>query len=143
MLAPVMGLPRLYSPTHETSPLLLHCPGLVEKRHAIWPWAWEAVSRVPRGAWPASPELTILTWSDQPPASTAFERCLDQLGLAYTKLSPEPGTRWVNYLKLPLAWAALDAVHTRFTMGHRLVLERFTTEPAIRAFLEFNGVGRD
>jgi phosphatidylinositol alpha-1,6-mannosyltransferase len=27
--------------------------------------------------------------------------------------------------------------------GHRRVLERFTTEPAIRAFLEFNGVGRD
>jgi phosphatidylinositol alpha-1,6-mannosyltransferase len=113
----VTALPQLHSPTHDTSPLVLHCPGLVEKRHPIWPRAWQAVSAVPRRAWPAARDLSILTWSDQPRGSTPFERCLDQLGIPYTTLAPEPGTRWVNYLKLPLAWAALDAVRTRYTMA--------------------------
>jgi len=113
----VTALPQLHSRAHDTSPLVLHCPGLVEKRHPIWPPAWRAVSGVPRGAWPAAPELSILTWSDQPRGSTPFERCLDQLGIPYTTLAPEPGTRWVNYLKLPLAWAALDAVRTRYVMA--------------------------
>jgi phosphatidylinositol alpha-1,6-mannosyltransferase len=108
--------PRLVVPTSGTRPVLLHCPGQLEYRHAIWQPAWEVLLSIPPGTWCDDEHLTICTFSNRPLGETPFEAGLDHLKLRYRVLTPEPGTRWVNYLKLPLAWDALQTIETRYVL---------------------------